>query len=241
MCRPNDKAVKINRCSHIHAALNDSINELLEQHGPKGGSLLDIGCWDGATTMSYAASLKTAQLSGVECMPVPAESAKAKGITIIDANLETDILACADESIDIAVCNQVFEHLKDIFHPMDEIARVLKTGGLLVISVPNLASFHNRCMLALGLQPSSIRIWGPHVRGYSLNEFTKFCTTGGCFEVVDIRGVGFYPFSPKGGGNLLGNVWKTACHTPIWVLRRTAERGTSFRNMYQSMGQQTLM
>jgi len=49
-------------------------------------------------------------------------------------------------------------------------------------------------MLAFGVQPSSIRIWGPHVRGFTKREFTNFFLSSGHYELVAIIGVGFYPF-----------------------------------------------
>lgn len=36
---------------------------------------------------------------------------------------------CADNSVDVVVTNQVLEHVRDLDHYMDELARVLKPGG----------------------------------------------------------------------------------------------------------------
>lgn len=228
-------------CNRIHRALNVTINQLLKQHAKKGGTLLDVGCWDGETTLSYGRTIDAAQLVGIEGMKEPADRARRKGIQVIEANLETETWDLPAESVDTVVCNQVFEHLKNIFTPFDQIAKALKPGGVLVISVPNLASFHNRVMLFLGMQPSSIRVWGPHIRGYALHEFTRFCQTLGLFDVVTIRGVGFFPLVPEMGGNLIANIWTSGCHTPVWVLRRTSVPCKSFHERYILAGQQTLI
>ena len=39
-------------------------------------------------------------------------------------------------SIDIVYCNQVLEHIEDLFKVMNEIPRILKKDGLLIITVP---------------------------------------------------------------------------------------------------------
>jgi SAM-dependent methyltransferase len=236
-----ESVAPMTRCVRIHRALNITINKLLKQHARKGGTLLDVGCWDGETTLSYARTVQAREIVGIECMKAPAEQARSKGIKVVEANLETEAWGLPEASVDIAVCNQVFEHLKNIFIPFDQIARALKPGGVLLISVPNLASFHNRGMLFLGMQPTCIRVWGPHVRGYTLREFTKFCLTLGLFEIIKIEGVGFYPFIPELGGNLLATLWKDACVTPVWLLRRTGARPRSFQEKYLSAGELTLM
>ncbi len=232
----------MNRCSKIHHSLNVEINRLLVKHAKKGGSLLDVGCWDGSTTLTYAKSLSAKSIFGIEGMVAPAQKARESGLTVVEVDIESQAWKLPVASIDTVVCNQVFEHLKNIFLPYDEIASVLAPGGTLIISVPNLASFHNRVMLALGMQPSSIRIWGPHVRGYALQEFVSFLEFGGIFQIIEIYGVGFYPLSPNTGGNIIANIWKSACHTPIFVLRRSAVTHTGdFVRHYSELETQTLM
>ncbi|MEY4489798.1 MAG: hypothetical protein RIQ79_2306 [Verrucomicrobiota bacterium] len=228
-------------CSQIHHELHRAINEILGSLDLPGACLLDVGCWNGVECESYGASLKTRRLLGVEIFEAQALEAESRGIVVARVNLEQEALPWADASVDVVVCNQVFEHLKDVFRPLDEIARVLKPGGRLVISVPNLASLHNRVMLAVGRQPTSIRIFGPHVRGFAKGEFESFLITGGLFSCEQVRGVGFHPLPPGMGGNMLGNMLRGACHTPIWVLRRTSAREFSFTGAYRERSEQTLM
>jgi 2-polyprenyl-3-methyl-5-hydroxy-6-metoxy-1,4-benzoquinol methylase len=228
-------------CTRIHRALNVTINQLLKQHAKPGGRLLDVGCWDGEMTLSYGRTTGATHLIGIEGIKEGADQARRKGIEVLEANLESDTWELPAESVDTVVCNQVFEHLKNIFTPFDQIAKALKPGGVFVISVPNLASFHNRVMLFLGMQPSSIRVWGPHIRGYACHEFTNFCRTLGLFELITIRGVGFFPLVPELGGNAIASLWTSASHTPVWVLRRTSVPCQSFHERYVSSGQLTVI
>jgi hypothetical protein len=97
--------------------------------------------------------------------------------------------------------------------------RVLKPGGWAVLSVPNLASLHNRLMLAVGLQPTSIRTFGPHVRGYTRREFEGLISRGGGFTIERSTGVGFVPFSPP-WTRPLSWAWPWGSHTLVVVARK---------------------
>ena len=65
------------------------------------------------------------------------------------------------------MANQILEHTKEIFWILDQVSTVLKEGGHFLLGVPNLASLHNRLLLAFGRQPSPIQNNSAHVRGYT--------------------------------------------------------------------------
>jgi len=187
---------------------------------PGNATLLDVGCWDGACTIQYGAAVKAARVLGVEVFHAQALEAKRRGVEVGRINLERDRFPWADESVDHVVCNQVLEHLKNVWLPLSEMHRVLKPGGVAVLSVPNLASLHNRLLLAIGRQPTSIRTFGPHVRGYTFREFVGVVTFGGAFDVVRTEGVGFPPLAPP-WSSPLSRLFPRAAHTAIVVARRT--------------------
>jgi hypothetical protein len=93
------------------------------------------------------------------------------------------------------MANQILEHTKELFWILDQASRVLKVGGHLLIGVPNLASLHNRILLALGRQPSPIKNNSAHVRGFTkgdiidlLNSFPQG------YRLESFGGSNFYPF-----------------------------------------------
>ena len=231
------------RCSAVIKEIRREILGLLRDVRRDCGrplSVLDIGCWDGETTAAYREVLG-GDAAGLEVYPEQADRARARGIEVVDADLEMARLPWADAHFDVVVANQVFEHLKNVWLPMSEIARVLKPGGHLVFSVPNLASLHNRVMLAAGYQPSSIRTFGPHVRGFTYRQAREFVEFAGFYRITRARGVGFYPL-PARITSVLANLWVGASHTPILVAERVAPPGTEApwsRMARDEMGEQT--
>ena len=181
-------------------------------------ALLDVGCWDGSHTERYAKALGGPAF-GIELFEAPARAAESRGVTVARLDLETGAFPWEAASMDVVVSNQVFEHLKNVWRPMSEIHRVLKPGGWLVLSVPNLASLHNRVLLGLGRQPTSIRTLGPHVRGYTFGEIRRFVALERAFTVVRATGAGFYPL-PVPLANPLARLWPGAAHTTVLLARR---------------------
>lgn len=207
------------RCSQILNEVQVQINKILKffflTRDTKSYKLLDVGCWTAEATLRYCTSLG---ISSENCFGIDifdhVVSEAAKHIKAHKVDLERDKFPFEDETFDIVICNQVFEHLKQIYLPMSEIHRVLKTKGILIFSVPNLASFHNRLLLLLGRQPTAIRIMGPHVRGFSHKDTIKFLEFNDLFKVKKVIGVGFYPF-PIMIGRLLGRLFPNLSHTTI--------------------------
>jgi SAM-dependent methyltransferase len=73
------------------------------------------------------------------------------GIPFQHVNLEHDPLPFADGSFDAVTCCQVLEHFVHSHLPVvKEFHRVLRSGGICEIDVPNVASFRNRSRLLRG-------------------------------------------------------------------------------------------
>lgn len=68
---------------------------------------------------------------------------------------DAERLPFRDGAFDLVFAGELLEHL---VHPaafLEEASRVLRAGGLLALSTPNLASWHNRLLLAFGYSPSN--------------------------------------------------------------------------------------
>lgn len=60
------------------------------------------------------------------------------------ADLNLDRLPYEECSFDLVTCTEVFEHLENYRHALREAGRVLKPGGLFVVSTPNVLSLKSR-------------------------------------------------------------------------------------------------
>lgn len=128
--------------------------------------ILDIGCGDGNFTVLIKKVCNANEVYGVEISETGVKMAEKKGIKAIKLNVDEEDLPFEDEYFDAVFAGEVIEHLYDPDHFLDEVYRVLKPNGLLVITTPNLASIHNRIALLLGYQPYSMSVSTRYLIGY---------------------------------------------------------------------------
>lgn len=162
--------------------------------GLRAKTLLDIGCGKGTKAAAYAEALglPMAQVTGIEANPAYAAVAGAR-MRVLSVDIEREPLPVPDEAFDLAVCNQVLEHLKNIYRPLREMDRVIKTGGHLLIGVPNLAGLYNRALLLAGRQPLCVALDGPHIRGFAHSALLAFLASNPNFSVAAMAGSNLYP------------------------------------------------
>jgi SAM-dependent methyltransferase len=160
--------------------------------------VLDLGMGSGIdlTNLRQGAGPDAVSLFGIDVDAGNTAVARDAGITAVGLDIERERFPFDDQFFDLVIANQVIEHTKEIFWIFSETSRVLRRGGGLVIGVPNLASLHNRMLLAFGQQPSAIHVLGAHVRGFTRRGLEEFIEADGYFRVVEARGSNFYPFPP---------------------------------------------
>ncbi len=90
-------------------------------------------------------------------------------------NLETDLYPFADKSFDIVLSCEILEHL--VMNPswmLAEIHRILKPGGYLLLTTPNIASLKNALLLLNGKNfqhaYSGYGVYGRHNREFTPSE-----------------------------------------------------------------------
>lgn len=172
------------------------VSSLLQLAKPYS-SVLDIGAGRGVDLLAARTVEPHAALHAVECYAPNVERLQSAGICTHAINIEREDIPLSAESIDVVISNQTFEHLKEVFWVLHEASRVLRVGGHLLVGIPNLASLHNRLLLAAGRQPTSIKNNSAHVRGYTRNDFVNLL---GCFpngyRLRAWKGSNFYPLPP---------------------------------------------
>jgi len=88
-----------------------------------------------------------AQVVGVDMSHVAVQMAREKSIDAHQVDLDVDPLPFPDDSFDTVLSDSGIEHRFHVDRSLDEAVRVLRPGGRLIISLPNLV--HWRCRLWL--------------------------------------------------------------------------------------------
>jgi SAM-dependent methyltransferase len=173
-----------------HEALTRLLSALPKTEGRR---LLDVGCGEGRKTLLYAKQLgvRTENVRGLDTMKYTEQAGKKFRTDTLD--LEKEKFPYPDEFFDVIICNQVVEHLKNFFLPLSEMERTLKTGGAMLIGIPNLAALHNRVLLLFGSQPVSNAIRGPHVRCFTRAAFKDFLRSNEKFKLSGTDAATLYP------------------------------------------------
>jgi len=206
----------------------DSVVRYALKTGKEQINILDIGAGSGYDLINCSRLLAEhgikSSLYAIEGYEPNVKTLKEKGITVESADIENGSFQYKDKLFDIIIMNQCLEHTKEVFHIFAEISRVLKPNGICITGVPNLASLHNRLLLLAGRQPSSIRMYGPHVRGITKKDFIDFAEKGGYFKCIDFFGSNFYPFPPK-LSNSLSRHLPSLSVSIFFVMKRTGKNG----------------
>jgi SAM-dependent methyltransferase len=110
---------------------------VLSHLDPPVGRLLDVGCGKGAYLDTL--SLRSSMLVGIDSAGERLVTARSRRThpNIHLAQMEAEQLAFADGSFDAATMIETLEHLADGVAAIREVARLLRPGGMLLISVPN--------------------------------------------------------------------------------------------------------
>lgn len=192
-------------------------------------SVLDLGAGKGDDLLIAKKINPNAKLNAIEVSPPNIKILKENNISVHPLNIERDIFSFEDESLDVVMGNQILEHVKEVFWIMHEVSRVLKIGGKFIIGVPNLASLHNRILLSVGKQPTSIKTYSAHVRGYTKEDMVRFiniCFPSG-YKLEMFKGSNFYPFPP-----FLANVFAEVAPTMAWGIFFLFEKVNTYERSF---------
>lgn len=140
-----------------------------------GQVILDIGCGDGTAAATAAPFLAGHRLIGVDWSQDALRRARPRMGAVVRGELEHGGLPLADGCADAVLFSEILEHLVDPDQALDELRRVLRPGGHLMLSTPNLAAWYNRALLLAGVQPvfSEVSLRGIH--GLPARRWSGIC------------------------------------------------------------------
>lgn len=124
---------------------------LIKNEIKENDKVLEAGCGNGEFAVTIKERLGV-NVTGIEISKSGIKKAKEKGINVIRGNLQNK-LPFREGEFDVVFSGQVLEHLYDPDFFLDECFRVLKKGGKLILTTPNLAAWFNRIIFLFGYQP----------------------------------------------------------------------------------------
>jgi SAM-dependent methyltransferase len=194
--------------------------------------VLDVGCADGSILAPFA---KVHELHGVDISEGLIAKASAAGIIGLVHDVETKPLPYADGAFDIVFSGETIEHHVDTDWMLSELNRVLKPGGILILTFPNIRTILSvGMMLLLDLPPMyAARYRAPHYRDFTLRTI-KLALRNQGFDLQKAIGSSFY--LPKIGeyGSWLATLFPSWANTVIVV---AAKSRNAVYSAEESMGE----
>lgn len=166
--------------------------------------LLDVGCGGGAFGQAVKARLKS-EVWGVEPEPKSAKLAESR-IDRVFEGLFTEDLDLPKDYFDCIVFNDVLEHILDPGQALVFAKTLLRKGGVVVSSIPNIGHFPTVFRLAIhGEFEYAERgiLDKTHLRFFTRKSIRKMYETAG-YRVDSLEGINpFYEMIPADG-----RLWK---------------------------------
>jgi SAM-dependent methyltransferase len=143
-------------------------------------ALMDVGCSSGFVLKLLRKRLPEAEVVGADYVRAPLEKL-SKVIPEVPL-LQFDLVKCPlpDRSFDGIVCLNVLEHIENDFAAAQQLHRVLKPGGVVVIEVPagpHLYDVYDKQLL--------------HFRRYRMHDLVALLRKAG-FEIIERSHLGFF-------------------------------------------------
>lgn len=195
---------------YLEERVRATISIIEKVYDKKNVVITDLGCGDGRATTEIIARLSTKfiidKFYAVDLKPNKELQHKYSFVEIIMHDFNFPGLSINDKSVDIVYSLETIEHLYNPDTFLEEISRILKPGGLLIITTVNMLAWYNRFLFLLGSLPvhyevSSKGKYGRfkilekgapvgHIRVFSPKALKEMFDDLG-FKVVDIIGLQF--------------------------------------------------
>lgn len=164
-------------------AVPDRVNRverLLRRLTP--GNVLDIGFEDLHQVKWLSSIFPESCCTFVDVDRSRVRLAEEAGFQASACDVSSEVLPFHPDTFDLVVMTEVLEHLFNPDFTLNELKRVLRPQGICILSTPNLASWYNRILLAIGIQPVSSEVSTKHILGRRFRRLGQ-----GNFPVGHIR------------------------------------------------------
>jgi SAM-dependent methyltransferase len=101
------------------------------------GRVIDIGCGPGSVLKALAPHISIEKLYGVDFSGCAIKRCREELPTGTFLTGDVYHLACRNETFDVVICMETLEHLEDVTKAMEELFRICRIGGHVIITIPN--------------------------------------------------------------------------------------------------------
>ena len=156
---------------------------------PAGAHVLDLGCGNGAL-LAHLQQQKGCSGYGVELDDANVLACVQRGVDVLQLNLDQGLQGFADQSFDVVLQIDTFQHLRNAQTMLLETVRV---GCMGIIAFPNFAHWSNRLSILRGRMPVNARLpyeWydTPNIRVGTFADFGVLAARNG-LRVLDQFGL----------------------------------------------------
>ncbi|MGJ7458111.1 methionine biosynthesis protein MetW [Halomonas sp. RA08-2] len=166
--------------------------KLIHDWIPEGAHILDLACGDGSLLAALARD-KHVTGYGLEIDPAGITGCIARGVNVIEQNLDDGLANFDDDACDLVIMTQALQALRRPDRMLDEMLRVASEA---IITFPNFAYWRHRVHLGIrGYMPVSKSLphaWydTPNIHLSTFNDFEQLCRDKGLIIVDRAVGIG---------------------------------------------------
>jgi methionine biosynthesis protein MetW len=128
---------------------NKALHQAIADMVPHGARVLDLGCGDGAL-LAHLQATRGCTGYGVEIDDANVHACVARGVSVIQLNLDEGLAMFQDQSFDVVLQIDTLQHLRNAEVMLRETARVGKQG---IVAFPNFGHWPNRLQVLMGQMP----------------------------------------------------------------------------------------
>jgi SAM-dependent methyltransferase len=159
---------------------------------PGTGTVLDVGCATGEVGAALKAQGRAREVVGLELSPDAAAEARRRLDRVIEGDVEAIAVPYPDGYFDLLLYADVLEHLRNPWALAARHRRLLRPGGRVVASLPNIGHYSTLLMLLR-------QQWRYQDRGIMDSTHLRFFTRPGVLDLFRRAGYAQVRLYRRGG------------------------------------------
>lgn len=171
-------ATEATRREKLHTIRLKRIQDYCEQYSVPQGMLLEVGPGFGTFSALAQESNTFKRVTAVEPTPELAEACRERGVDVIEKRFED--LGNSLPPVDVLVAFEVIEHLFEPLLFVQKASKIVRPGGLLILTCPNGLGFEVQVLreLSPSIDPEHVNLFNP-------DAISRMVEQNG-FEVLDV-------------------------------------------------------